>query len=104
MVSGFSDETFFGRIVDEGSTHQCAVADYRNVSLLSSDQGRPQTHPDNCALYPAVRNDIVQSKCLVREKEYTRNYIGKGCLKGQGNCEALPTLSRSEPETRKRCP
>src|SRR2546428_126928 len=65
-----------------------SVAYDRNVSLLSSDQGRPQTHPDNSALYPAVRNDIVQSKCLVREEEYTRNNIGKGCLQSQGNCEA----------------
>src|SRR5437867_6303864 len=39
-------------------------------------------------LYLTIRSDIVQSKRLVREEEYTRNNIGKGCLKGQGNCEA----------------
>jgi len=55
--------------------------------LLSSDQGRPQTHSDNSALYPTVRNDIVQSKGLVREEDYIRNNIGKGRLKCQGNCE-----------------
>src|SRR5712691_9935601 len=88
IISGLSDETFFGRIVDEGSAHQGAVADYRNVSLLSSDQGRPQAHPDDCSLYPTVRDDIVQSKGLVREEEDPRNNVGKGCLKSQGNCEA----------------
>src|SRR6266567_1720606 len=62
-------------VVDEGSTHQRTVADYCNVSLLCSDQGRPQTHPDNCTLYPTVGNDVVQSKGLVREEQDPCNNI-----------------------------